>query len=373
MSEYKNKVIFSSDKPETRDDKLKQQQDSQKKQTGPEYDREQQDTLNTLGAKITFDSQAEFVPMTQVQQIDANDSNTLEDGMVKIIRPKSKARWWLVGGVASFTGLLGWQSVHNVVLAYQQGDWLSLGWTGFIAALASIGIVFTVKELWKLRRLRRQLSSQEQAIDLIHSHGTGKGVPFCENLAEQAGVTLEHVGFDRWKKTVNANHNDADVIELYDSMVIAQQDKQAKKMVATYSTEAAVLVAVSPLAIADMFLVAWRNFKMIDELGKIYGVELGYWSRIRLLKLVFINMAAAGASELIADVGMNVMSMNVAGKISTRAAQGIGIGMLTGRLGIKAMALLRPLPWRKEQAVRLSEIRKLIVGRVVGKSEGKEL
>lgn len=94
---------------------------------------------------------------------------------------------------------------------------------------------------------------------------------------------------------------------------------------ASYSTESAVLVALSPLAIADMLLVAWRNFKMIDELGKIYGVELGYWSRIRLLKLVFINMAAAGASELAVDVGTNMMSLSVAGKISTRAAQGIGL------------------------------------------------
>ncbi|OEF29220.1 YcjF family protein [Vibrio rumoiensis] len=370
MSEYKNKVIFSSDKVEsTSSSSETSRNESEYAQAQETLDKLQRDHL---GAKVTFDSQTEFVPMTQAQQREDNEVNALEDDMVNIIRPKSKRRWWVASGVAAFTGLLGWQSVHNVVVAYQQGDWLSLGWTGLIAALASVGIVFTVKELWKLRRLRRQLNHQEEAFDLIQSHGTGKGVPFCENLAEQAGVTLEHVGFDRWKKTVNANHNDADVIELYDSMVIAQQDKQAKKLVATYSTEAAVLVAVSPLAIADMFLVAWRNFKMIDELGKVYGVELGYWSRIRLLKLVFINMAAAGASELIADVGMNVMSMNVAGKISTRAAQGIGVGMLTGQLGIKAMALLRPLPWHKDKAVRLSEIRKLVVGRVIGKSQDKE-
>ncbi|WP_105902007.1 YcjF family protein [Vibrio gangliei] len=350
--EYKTKVVFDTDKPTK----------SVQEEVGIMQD--------NLSNTIRFDEATQFVPMTQ-EQIELTADNQLEDEMVKIIRPRSKKRWLFTGAVVAFTGLVGWQCVNNVVQAYQQSDWLTLGWTGFIAAIASLGISATAKELWKLRRLRKQLGSQELAMDLIHSHKTGNAKPFCEDLANQAGVTLEHAGYDRWVKTVNDNHNDADVIELYDDMVIAQQDKQAKKIVATYSTESAILVAVSPLAIADMLLVAWRNFKMIDELGKIYGVELGYWSRIRLIKLVFINMAAAGASELAVDIGTNVMSLGVAGKVSTRAAQGIGVGLLTGRLGIKAMALLRPLPWRKEKAVRLSEIRKLVVGRVIGKSEDK--
>ncbi|MFH0256804.1 YcjF family protein [Vibrio rumoiensis] len=357
MSDYKNKIIFNSDKVSDA-----QQETLDALNSDPAYQK--------MGTKVQFDEATEFIPMSQAQ-LNVSAENQIEDEMVNIIRPRSKKRWFVTGTVVSFAGLVGWQSVHNVLQAYQQSDWLTLGWTGFIAALASLGIGATVKELWKLRRLRKQLSSQELAMDLIHSHNTGNAKPFCEDLASQAGVTLEHAGYDRWVKTVNDNHNDADVIELYDDMVIAQQDKQAKKVVASYSTESAVLVALSPLAIADMLLVAWRNFKMIDELGKIYGVELGYWSRIRLLKLVFINMAAAGASELAVDVGTNMMSLGVAGKISTRAAQGIGVGLLTGRLGIKAMALLRPLPWRKDKAVRLSEIRKLVVGRVIGKSEEK--
>lgn len=382
MSDYKHKIIFNSDKEseaqqgkaKSSDSKLDDQQetlDALNSDLAYQQSADQQRAYQKMGAKVKFDDATEFVPMSQAQ-LDVGEETRIEDEMVNIIRPRSKKRWLVTGGVLAFTGLVGWQSVHNVLQAYQQSDWLTLGWTGFIAALASLGIGAMVKELWKLRRLRKQLSSQELAMDLIHSHKTGSAKPFCYDLASQAGVTLEHAGYDRWTKTVNDNHNDADVIELYDDMVVALQDKQAKKVVASYSTESAVLVALSPLAIADMLLVAWRNFKMIDELGKIYGVELGYWSRIRLLKLVFINMAAAGASELAVDVGTNMMSLSVAGKISSRAAQGIGVGLLTGRLGIKAMALLRPLPWRKDKAVRLSEIRKLVVGRVIGKSEEKQ-
>lgn len=73
---------------------------------------------------------------------------------------------------------------------------------------------------------------------------------------------------------------------------------------------------------------------MINALCEVYGIELGYWSRIRLLRLVFVNMAAAGASELAIDASMDMMSMDLAGKLSVRAGQGLGIGILTARLAL---------------------------------------
>lgn len=63
-----------------------------------------------------------------------------------------------------------------------------------------------------------------------------------------------------------------------------------------------------------MLLVAWRNLRMLEQISRVYGVELGYWARIRLLKLVFVNMALAGASELVTDAGMDLLSMNLQGK-----------------------------------------------------------
>ncbi len=41
---------------------------------------------------------------------------------------------------------------------------------------------------------------------------------------------------------------------------------------------------------------------------------------------------------------MDWMSQDLAARLSARAAQGIGAGLLTARLGIKAMEVCRPLP-----------------------------
>ena len=104
---------------------------------------------------------------------------------------------------------------------------------------------------------------------------------------------------------------------------------------------------------------------MLDNLADIYGVELGYWSRIKLFKAVLFNMAMAGVSDLAVDASIDLLSMDLAGKVSTRAAQGFGVGILTARLGIRAMDLLRPLKWQDGHEVKLSSIRKVIAEKVI--------
>jgi len=336
MSDFKSKRVFDqsleADKPEDNDLTLQKQ----------------------------FSEQEKFVPSV-TQDIEENE---LESQLEQVIRPKRGRRWLASGLLAGFSGLVGWQAIDSVIQTVQSSDWLSLGWTGFITILASLGLGAIGKELWKLRKLRHHFTLQEQAEALIVDDAVGQGEAFCETIAKQSSIAEHSPAYERWKNSVSASHSDAEILDMYDAMVLSEQDKQATKLVTRFSTESAALVAISPLALADILLVAWRNFSMIDQLAGVYGIELGYWSRLKLFKSVLINMAAAGASELAIDAGMDLLSMDLAGKVSTRAGQGIGVGILTARLGIKAMTLLRPLPWHQDRAVKLSAIRKQIVAKV---------
>ncbi|HCG6120544.1 TPA: TIGR01620 family protein [Vibrio parahaemolyticus] len=339
MSELKQKQIFSE----------------------KALEKEQQSDSPELTAQKTFSEKETFVPVKiEEDRIETEQELQLEH----VIRPRPGRKWLATGVFATFAGLVGWQAVDSFVTAVQTADWLALGWAGFITAVASLGLGAIGKELWKLRKLRNHFSIQEEAELLVHSDSVGKGKVFCEKVAEESGVLAENPGFDRWQNSINPAHSDAEILDMYDSMVVSQQDKLATKVVSQHATESAALVAVSPLAAADMLLVAWRNFKMIDNLSKVYGVELGYASRIKLLRAVFVNMAMAGASELAIDAGMDLMSMDLAGKVSARAGQGLGVGILTARLGLKAMALLRPLPWYPDRQVKLGTIRKAVVAKV---------
>ena len=61
---------------------------------------------------------------------------------------------------------------------------------------------------------------------------------------------------------------------------------------------------------------------------------------------------------------MDWMSQDIAARLSARAAQGIGAGLLTARLGIKAMELCRPLPWLEEDKPRLGDFRRDLITRL---------
>ncbi|MFC1235726.1 YcjF family protein [Vibrio sp. F74] len=333
MTEYKSKHIFSEN-----------------------IDTRTQDNIELTTHK-TFEEQVKFVPAEREEE----SAELAEEQLESIIRPSKKRKWLGAGLLAAFTGLIGWQAADTVITAVQSSNWLSVGWSLFMASIAGLGILAIGKELLKLRRLRHHFSVHEQSEELLKSSRLGKGKPFCEQLAKESGISDVNPSYSRWQSAINDTHNDAEILQMYEGMVITKQDQQAKAIVAKLSTEAAVLVAVSPLAIVDILLVAWRNFKLIDELAQVYGVELGYWSRLKLFKLVLVNMAVAGATEVATDAGMDLLSMDLAGKVSTRVAQGFGVGILTARLGLRAMSLLRPIPWNQENKVRLGEIRKILL------------
>ncbi|MBY5945426.1 YcjF family protein [Photobacterium rosenbergii] len=321
-------------------------------------------------AEVELTSQLQFAEQekTFLPETTDIDQADVEAELDRALRSKPKRRsGWLKGLLVAGAAMVGWQTVDYVVTAYQGGDWLALGWSVIVAGIAGAGITALGRELLSLRRLKQRQSEREQAQALLEADGIGQAKAFCTKLAKQGKAVEVHAGYDKWLNSLAATHNDREVMQLYDRMVLGQQDKLARKLVAKYASEAAVMVAVSPLALADMLLVAWRNFRLIDQISKVYGVELGYWSRIKLVKLVLANMAVAGATEVIADGGMDMLSMDLAGRVSTRVAQGVGVGLLTGRLGLKAISLMRPLPWQPEQQPKLSEIRKDLLTRLTHK------
>ncbi|PSV47986.1 YcjF family protein [Photobacterium sp. GB-36] len=306
-----------------------------------------------IASKLEFAQQADFLPEAIEQQ-----ETEIEKDLKQVLAAKPKRRYgFLKGLVVAGAAMVGWQTVDHVVTAYQTANWLSLGWSALVASIAVVGIGALGRELLTLRRLKSRQTERDEAQLLLDGNGIGNGKAFCTKLAQHSQIGSDNYGYDRWTNSLDATHNDREILELYDRLVVSQQDKLARKLVAKYSSDAAVMVALSPLAVADMLLVAWRNLRLIEQVSRVYGVELGYWSRIKLLKLVLANMAFAGASEVITDLGMDMLSMDLAGRMSTRVAQGVSIGLLTGRLGLKAISLVRPLPWLPGEQPKLAEIR----------------
>ncbi|WP_202307730.1 YcjF family protein [Dryocola clanedunensis] len=252
----------------------------------------------------------------------------------------------------------GVQWTHN---AFVTQDWIALGGgvAGGLIIAAGVGSVAT--EWRRLWRLRQRAEERDEARELMNSHGIGKGRAFCEKLARQAGLDQGHPALQRWYAAIHETHNDREVIALYAQLVQPVLDNMARREISRSAAESTLMIAVSPLALVDMAFIAWRNLRLINRIAALYGIELGYFSRIRLFRLVLLNIAFAGASELVREVGMDWVGQDIAARLSARAAQGIGAGLLTARLGIKAMELCRPLPWIGEDKPRLGDFRRQLL------------
>ncbi|EMJ7518815.1 TIGR01620 family protein [Providencia rettgeri] len=328
-------------------------------------EKENEENEEKLKKAHFFDEQEleKFTPISLELEQD-NQEGEVESLINEALKPK-RSFWRKLVGTA--VGVFAVSVVAQLGIWIHQSwviqDWTALG-TAAAGGLIIIAGVGSIAGEWRrLYRLRERAQERDFARELLHSHGMGQGKPFCEKLAKQSALSAQHPALQRWQATIHDSHNDREIVELYSRMVQPILDEQARKEISRCSAESAIMIAVSPLAIVDMAFIAWRNIRLINRIAAIYGIELGYYSRIRLFRMVLINIAFAGASELIREVGMDWLSQDITARLSTRAAQGIGAGLLTARLGIKAMELCRPLPWIEDKP-RLADFRHQLIGQL---------
>ena len=284
-----------------------------------------------------------------------------------VLRPnRSLWRKMVTAGLTIFGISVVAQGVQWTMNAWQTQDWVALGGCAAGALIVGAGVGSVATEWRRLWRLRQRAQERDEAKELMQSHGVGKARAFCEKLAQQAGIDQAHPALQRWYAAIHETQNDREVVSLYAHLVQPALDAQARREISRSAAESAMMIAVSPLALVDMAFIAWRNLRLINRIATLYGIELGYYSRLRLFKLVLLNIAFAGASELVREIGMDWMSQDLAARLSARAAQGIGAGLLTARLGIKAMELCRPLPWIDNDKPRLGDFRRELIGQLKG-------
>ncbi|MFG1172465.1 TIGR01620 family protein [Erwiniaceae bacterium CAU 1747] len=305
----------------------------------------------------------QFVAVTP--EVDAQEGGAGELAVEAALRPRrSLWRRMVTAGLGLFGISVVAQGVQWTHQAWIAQDWIALGGGVAGGLIVAAGAGSLIVEWRRLYRLRERASERDMGRELLHSHGMGKGRAFCEKLARQAGLDTGNPALQRWQASLHETHNDSEVVALYARLVQPQLDRQARREISRCAAESTLMIAVSPLALVDMAFIAWRNLRLVNRIAQLYGIELGYFSRLRLFRLVLLNIAFAGASELVREVGMDWMSQDLAARLSTRAAQGIGAGLLTARLGIKAMELCRPLPWLEDDKPRLGDFRRELVAQL---------
>lgn len=306
-----------------------------------------------------------FDPHTPVQEI-ATDIEEFMDATLsahpnmidaKSVSPQlvKSRRWsWLARlAVSSLLLLVVVQTGLGLRDAWLESPWLFSFYGVVLGVVSAWALAGAVSEYRKLKRLKQVADTQATGARLAQSMQMGEADGFIDNIVCHYE---DSQGLQQLRRSLKDEHNDAEKVLLFEDLVLTERDELAKKVVRRYAAESAVLLAASPLAVLDMAIILWRNQRMLRDVARCYGIELGYWSRIKLIRSIIINIIYAGTSELVTDLGTQLLSIEMTGKLSARLAQGLGGGMLTARLGYQAMALCRPIVFREEQRPKLSKV-----------------
>lgn len=318
------------------------------------------------GKQVIFNNK-DYLPIDETTELPAVENEQVNSKSNLEIK-KGRPRWLWRIVFSLFAFIIGVEAVDFFMTGFTQSPIITSIYAIILSCLVIIASSSVFSEWSTLRQFKRREKLKQQANDLLlvtkssskHDNDQLEVEGFCQKITESLPCDLlfeqESEQQKIWQDALNNKLSDNELLQLYSRLVLSKVDEKAMSEIARFSTEAVVLISLSPVAIIDMLIILWRNLRMINKVAGLYGLKLGYWSRVKLIKQVLVNMVYAGASELIADFGSEMIGADLIGKLSGRLAQGLGAGMLTARLGVKTMQLCRPIPF--ENKPKLGHVRK---------------
>jgi len=147
-----------------------------------------------------------------------------------------------------------------------------------------------------------------------------------------------------------------EALEFFANTTLRAKDEKALSLISKESRDVALVIGVSPFATIDMMVILFRNYRLIKQLSTLYGIRPSRRIQYSLLKKVLTTTFAGGATELAISSLLPEFGVNMMTKLSSRAAQGLGAGVMTSRIGLAALEAVRPLAFEQGQQPKVKQI-----------------
>jgi putative membrane protein len=348
------------------------------------FDLDQVETLAEEEASITLD----YTPPVILPEDTILETNSLDEAYEPaLVAPphlnSSNADAYQISNwplLVLFVGSLGLllflmlvvDSYHFIAQQYDSSLFLGTLFLSLIFTLSAVAITLSWRSYQNIKQLRTVSALQKQGQDLIEQNGYGRAMRYLNQIANFYSQRPDiKARIERFYLNFNDTHHDREMCALFSSQVMKEMDQQAYRIVTQRSKETALMVMISQIALLDTLLTLWRNIRMIRDIASLYGGRPGFFGSIVLIGSVLQNLIYADVSEAVADSVGEILGGSVLSVMSAQAAQGLGSGVLTARLGLHAMTACRPLPFLEGEKPRLKDIRKEIVSKLSGVFETK--
>jgi putative membrane protein len=272
------------------------------------------------------------------------------DGLLASVVPW---RWWALAG-AALTLLAGLTFASWIMHLLEQG-WV-IGGAAIGAAVALVlgvsGALFA--DIRNLQQLREATRYQQDLVDDAAPE-TKKGQrQMLLSLVEELTITAEQRA--ELRKAIADASDESAAIDEVERRAVRDMDLLALSRVRTAVMHSFGLIALSPTSITDTALFIWRALRLVREVAYAYGLRPNRIGSLWLLRQVLSDVALLTAADLATDALGTILGDKLAARLSSPLAEGSLASYRMARFGLLAIQRCRPIAFRKDDQLGLSNI-----------------
>ncbi len=226
-----------------------------------------------------------------------------------------------------------------------------LGWVGltllglFVLALVAL-IIREFGAVWRLRSLDHL---KTQSLTALASDRLRDAQPI---VGELKAIYAPRADLSRAMTLLADNEKQffdgSELLKYTERTLMAPLDARARALTAASARRVALVTAVSPRALIDIGFVVWESIRLGGAIARLYGARPGLWSSWRLVGAILGHLAVTGGLVLTDGIIEQLVGQGLAARLSQRLGEGVVNGLMTVRVGIAAMRVVRPLPFTTE-------------------------
>lgn len=292
------------------------------------------------------------------------------ENLPAVIAPVKRRFPWGTLFWSALSGLvmmgLGLSIANLVEDLFARAPWL--GWIGLVLALlAGLALlVIVMREVVGLARLATVEHIRERALAVIENDSREQGGAL---IADMLALTGRIPRLARARARLADHRTDIidgrDLVRIAERELMSPLDIEARRLVVAASKRVSMVTAISPRAAVDMVFVLANALRLVRQLATLYGGRPGMLGVLKLFRRVISHLAVTGGIGMADSVVQQVIGHGIAARLSARLGEGMVNGLLTARLGLLTIDVVRPMPFHALPRPALNDL----VGTLLGPKE----
>jgi putative membrane protein len=272
---------------------------------------------------------------------------------VPVAQPKRR-RWKMkLAVLALAAAICGWLAIdlYLWVSTAFTSSW-GLGWAA--AATVALGLsaagAMIAHEMRSYLALKNVEANQQRLALQLQGTTHSEARDAIRNVI--AEIRLDDAtksAIETFQRQVQPHHSPAQQIEIFAQTVMTPLDRRAEAVVRRATTRAFGITVVSPTAITDAVFFIVLSVRMVREIAACYGHRPSTLATVHLLRRLVIEAGKLGAVDFAGATLTQYVGGAVLERVATSAAESMYAAQRMARIGLVAMGMCRPVPFRENE------------------------